>query len=397
MNEQRPGRYILPIIVISQFAGTSLWFAGNAILPDLKILWDLPDHSIGWVSSSVQAGFITGTFLFALIALTDRYRAHHVYFVCSVLGALANALIVWFPGLIPLLVLRFLVGFFLAGIYPVGMKLAASWFQSGLGKAMGLLVGALVFGKAAPHLIRSLLSSTDWQLALFIISGGALVGGIAVLLLVPEGPFARRSTGFSWTGVFRIFRNANFRSSALGYFGHMWELYAFWTFLPTYVITYNVLNNDAFDVSFTSFLIMSMGGIGCIIGGFVSQRFGSARVAAVALLISGICCLLSPIFLAFDPMVFLVLMFIWGCSVVADSPQFSTLNAISVDADKIGTGLTIATSLGFLVSVFSIELLNVLSTTFDARFIYVLLVPGPVLGLLAIRRLLNQASASASS
>ena len=366
-----------------------MWFAGNAILPDIQDAWNLPGSAIGWISSSVQLGFITGTFLFALFSISDRYSSQKVFFACTLAGALANALlIVASPTLFSIMGLRFVTGFFVAGIYPVGMKLAASWYNKGLGKALGLLVGALVLGKAFPHIIRAL--HVEWPAILLSISTLAISGGLLIFLFVPEGPNTKSAISFKFSDLITVFKNEKFRRASLGYFGHMWELYAFWTFIPLILLEYTAVNNMQINNSLYAFLIMGMGGVGCVIGGYWSLRYGSARVAFYTLAISCLCCIISPFIFELDFWVFLIIMMVWGFAVVADSPQFSALNASTVDPTLIGTGLTIVTSIGFLISVGSIELLNFSKEFLNTRYLFLLLIPGPLIGLRSVYRLIQK-------
>ena len=227
---QPPAR-ILPVIVISQFAGTSLWFAGNAILKDLSMDMTLGAGALGWITSSVQLGFILGTLIFSFFGISDRYSARGLFLTFSVIGAIANGLIAGVESsFFWVLVLRFCVGFSLAGIYPIGMKIAAGWYKDGLGMALGFLVGALVLGTAFPHLLNYLGGSTNWRYIILMVSGLALTGGILLFILVPDGPHISSGSKFKPRSIAELFKINNFRSAANGYFGHMWELYAFWGF-----------------------------------------------------------------------------------------------------------------------------------------------------------------------
>ncbi len=387
MNAHRPSR-ILPVIVFSQFAGTSLWFAGNAILPDIQDAWNLGIAGLGWMSSSVQLGFITGTFLFAFLSFADRYSAKMIFLICAVLGGLSNiGLLVVPQQMIYLLILRFLTGFFLAGIYPVGMKIAAEWYTHGLGRALGFLVGALVLGTAFPHLIRGLVTNLPWEDVIMSVSLLAILGGLAMYVFVPQGPFRKKSPKFSIGTVVKIFKNKEFRNASFGYFGHMWELYALWTFVPFILMHYQQQGTVAINTPVYSFLIIGIGSIGCIVGGYFSNKYGSSKVAMAMLLISGACCLFSPFLFHLPFAFFISFLAIWGFSVVGDSPQFSTLNAKTVDPQFIGTGLTIVTSIGFLITIGSIELLNYFKEIFPVEYIFLILLPGPIMGFFATRPL----------
>jgi len=377
--------WILPIIIFSQFAGTSLWFASNAVLADLQKQWGLAAGSLGHTTSSVQFGFIVGTLIFAFLTLADRYSPRLVYFVCSVLGALSNlGLYLVTGGLTALLVFRFMTGFFLAGVYPVGMKIAAGWYRKGLGHALGWLVGALVVGTAFPHLIKSLNSSLPWEtvvLSISIISAG---GGCLMLLLVPDGPYLVKGTRFDPKSLATIFRSAELRSASFGYFGHMWELYTVWAFIPLLLTRYAATTGQPLNVSWWSFWAIAAGSLGCIAGGLVSKKAGSAAVAFFQLLTSGICCLLAPLLFHGPPGVFLSFVVIWGIVVVGDSPQFSALTAQTAPRQLVGSALTIVTSIGFFITIISIQFVNFLIGWLDIRIVYVFLAPGPIAGLVCL-------------
>jgi MFS family permease len=377
----RPAR-ILPVIVAAQFAGVAIWFAGNAVLGDLQRQWGLPEAALGYVTSAVQLGFIAGTLVFAFLAIADRYSPRLVYLACSLAGALANLAAMAADGsLAALLVTRFATGFFLAGIYPVGMKIASGWYQKDLGNALGLLVGALVLGTAFPHLLKGLGQAWPWETVVISVSVLCALGGVLMYALVPDGPHLSRGTKFDPTALASVFGSRSFRASAFGYFGHMWELYAFWAFVPVALAARGAVDN----VSLWAFAVIAAGFLGCAVGGRVSLRTGSARVAGAQLATSGACCLLSPLaFLAPAP-VFLAFLLVWGITVVGDSPQFSALNAANAPRAFVGSALTIANCIGFAITIPAIELLNAASAWLPVQYLFLLLVPGPVFGLLAMR------------
>ena len=308
-----PGR-ILPVIVFSQFAATSLWFAGNAILPQIENQWALPDGALATLTSMVQGGFILGTLAFAFFSIPDRFSPRAVFLVCACLGSLANAGVL-FAGqnYHALLLFRGIAGFFLAGLYPVGMRIAAGWYQGGLGRALGFLVGALVLGTAFPHLLQGMSIALSWQWVTLLVSVLALTGGVALFLLVPDGPHIKSGTSFDHRALVRVFSSAEFRGSAFGYFGHMWELYAFWAFVPVFLAAHLTLAASlSFDISIWSFLIVAVGFLGCAAGGVIALRVGSAPVAFYQLLTSALCCLLSPLAFSLPTPWFLMFMLIWG-------------------------------------------------------------------------------------
>ena len=370
----------------AQFAGTSLWFAGNAILPALQETYQFSNDSLGHVASAVQLGFIVGTLVFAIFSLADRFSPNRVFFFSAMAGALFNAAILLVEFSISQLILfRFFTGFFLAGIYPVGMKIAADWYEKGLGKALGFLVGALVLGTAFPHLLNSLQTVFSWEQVLLFVSAFALSGGL-LMLLMPTGPYRRKAAKFKMSAIADVFKVKPLLKSATGYFGHMWELYAFWAFVPWFLNFYASQNQVNINVSAWSFAIIAIGSLSCVFGGLLSLKRGSYFVAKSNLTLSGIACLFSPLlfWLPF-PLVILYLLF-WGATVIPDSPQFSSMVAASAPKEIIGTALTIVNCTGFTVSVFSIQLLNWTSGIVGFEpFIFLLLLPGPIAGLRGIR------------
>lgn len=386
----RPAR-ILPLIIFSQFTGTSLWFAGNAVILDLQQDWGLAEQSLGYVTSAVQLGFICGTLLFALLMIADRFSPRLVFFYCSLAGALANIGLLFAPqDLAWLLILRFTTGFFLAGIYPVGMKIAAGWYAQGLGRALGYLVGAVVLGTAFPHLVRSSGADFPWEQVMLVVSALAIIGGFVMLMKVPDGPHLQRAPDFDPGALKMIFRSRRFRASAFGYFGHMWELFTLWAFIPLFLLAYSNSNDILLNVPLWSFLVIGVGFFGCAIGGIVSTRLGSAGVAAVQLAISGACCLLSPVFFNSSPAFFFSFLLLWGITVAGDSPQFSALNAENAPREYVGSALTIVNSIGFLITIFSIQLASSMLAFIGPQYIFLLLIPGPIIGLWMLRPLLTR-------
>ena len=385
-------RRILPVITASQLAGTSVWFAGNAVMPDLVQRGGLSPDALGNITTAVQLGFIAGTLVFAFLAIADRFSPRRVFLICSLLAAATNgATSLSGSNLWPLLVLRFVTGLCLAGIYPVGMKIAAGWYERNLGHALGFLVGALVVGTALPHLIRGLGRDLPWEGVMLAVSAIAATGGVMMYLLVPDGPHLRSSAELDPRALAGIFRSADFRASAVGYFGHMWELYAFWAFVPTYIAAHaGVIDAGPSAVSLISFLVIGAGAVGCVVGGLASQRIGSARVANAQLAVSGLCCLASPAMFLMPMPLTLAFLLVWGITVVGDSPQFSAMNARTAPPQLVGSALTIVNCVGFSITIASIQLVNAMQSYVGIQYQFLLLLPGPVLGLIALRRLASQ-------
>ena len=389
---KRNSSYILPLIIISQFAGTSLWFVGNAVLPELQQYLHLNQYAISQSTTAVQLGFILGTLLFAFLSLADRFSPAKIFFMCASTAAIVNVSIVWLAkDTDSLLILRFVTGFFLAGIYPVGMKIAADWYKTGLGTALGYLVGALVLGTAFPHLLKNKVFEFPWKTVLYCTSVFSFIGGL-LMLLAGDGENRKKISKFQPQALIDIFRSKNFRSTAFGYFGHMWELYTFWGFLPAIIQLYVLKHNHELNIPFLSFLVIALGSLSCVAGGYWSKKIGSKKVAAYAMTVSGICCFLSPFIFSAPPFAFLFFLFIWGLAVIADSPQFSTLVAYTAPPQFKGTALTIVTSIGFGITVVSLIIIDRIfrsQSFFSGTNAFFLLGIGPLLGLISMIPLLR--------
>jgi MFS transporter, DHA1 family, inner membrane transport protein len=379
---------VLPAIVLSQFAGTALWFAINAVMPDLQRAWQLPAAAVGTLTSAVQFGFISGTLVFAALTIADRFSPRLVFLLCALAGAACNAAGALLTGQFEaLLLLRFATGVFLAGIYPVGMKIAAGWYTRGLGAALGLLVGALVLGTAAPHGLRALDAAWPWQSVMWSVSGIAAAGGVLMYALVPDSPSMPRAARIRPQALAVIWTDRKVRASAFGYFGHMWELYTFWVLVPAILATR--LAGSAVPAG--SFAVIGAGFFGCAIGGLLVRRYGSAKVAAVQLAASGLCCVLAPLLLDTPLWVFGAWLLVWGVTVVGDSPQFSTLTALNAPREAVGSVLTFVNCIGFAITIVSIELFLRLATHWPLAVLLPWLAIGPALGLRALAPLLLRA------
>ncbi len=379
----RPLR-ILPLLVIAQFLGTVNWLVGNAIMPALQTAWGLPVSAVASLTNSVQLGFILGCLVFAAIALADRISPRLLFFACAWgSAALSYALAFYANSLDTLLVLRFMSGVMLAGIYPVGMKLAASWYPQGLGRALGYLVGALVLGSAAPHLISGLLGD-NWQQVILASGAASVLSGLLILIGVPDGPALYRGKPLRWHALVMALRHRPWRLAVGGYFGHMWELYAVWAFVPIWLQAWSQKQQTELNIGLLSFLILGAGSVGCIAGGNLSIRLGSGSVAKAMLTISGLCCLLSP--LAYYMPIWLVLLFwiIWGITVSADSPQLSSLSAQNAPTEVVGSALTLMNCIGFTIAVISVAFLSLMLQWIPVHWLSWLLLPGPLLGLLSL-------------
>ena len=382
---------VVPTIVIAELFGGSLWFAANAAADDLVRVWGIGTADIGRLTNAVQLGFIVGTLGFALTGLADRFAASRIFAVCAVLGALANAAFALLAnGMDSALALRFAVGLSLAGVYPLGMKLVVSWVPERAGDALAQLVGMLTLGTALPHGIKLAGGQWPWQAVLLAASVLALIAA-AMIFALGDGPHLKRrhdAPPLRLGRVLMAFRIPAFRASALAYFGHQWELYAMWTLVPL-LVAGTTLNALA-PVSALAFAIIGVGALGCIGGGLVSRRTGSAPVAAAALATSALCCALFPVIADAAAAPLLALMLLWGASVVADSPHFSALSARACPPEIVGSALALQNALGFAVTMVSIGWGTAVVEAWGAQVAWLLL-PGPLLGLLALRPLLKTA------
>ncbi|MFY0630137.1 MAG: MFS transporter [Flavobacteriaceae bacterium] len=357
---------------------------------DLIVNFAVELNAMSHLTSSVQFGFIFGTLVFAFFTIADRFSPSKVFFVSALFGALMNIGMVWEGNTITtLLLFRFLTGFFLAGIYPVGMKIAADYYDKKLGKSLGWLVGALVLGTALPHLLKDFTVDIQWQYVLYVTSLLAFVGGLLLIVLVPDGPYRKKSQKFDIRTFSSIAKIKKLRLAAFGYFGHMWELYAFWAFVPVLLKTYQELHpGTTFNISLLSFFIIAIGFLSSGFGGYLSQKYGVKKIAFIALLLSCVCCLISPfLFYVESEYVFVIFLLFWGMVVIADSPMFSTLVAHNAKAEVKGTALTLVNCIGFAITIVSIQLLSMLVDSFDTIAVYTVLAAGPIIGLISIRKI----------
>jgi MFS family permease len=382
-------RRVLPILVLAQFLGTSPWFAVNAVMPDLQRDFGWPASAVGTLTSAVQLGFIAGALVFALLAIADRFPPRRVFLLCALGGAACTlAAIAMAASFGALVFWRALTGFCLAGIYPVGMKIAAQWFPRGLGAAMGLLIGALVLGSALPHALRALSAGWPWAVVFAsVAAASALAGGLLVWGVPDPHARATRVAGLNLGALASLVTDRKVRASVFGYFGHMWELYTMWVLVP-FVLATRVAGAA---LSWSAFWILGAGALGCAAGGWLALRVGSARVAGAQLATSGLCCVAAPWMLQAGTPWFFGWLLLWGITVAGDSPQFSALTAMNAPREAVGSVLTLTNSIGFAISIASIQLFVVLAQTVPLERLLPWLGLGPLLGLWALRPLLRPA------
>jgi MFS family permease len=378
----------LALLSMSELLCMSLWFSASAVVPALRIEWRLSEATASWLTIAVQLGFVVGTLLSAFLNLPDIFSTRRLFAISAFVGALTNALFgLLAQGPKSAVAFRFLTGMFLAGVYPPGMKIMATWFRERRGMALGVLVGALTLGKASPYLVNA-VGSANWRHNVLFVSLLAVLGGLVVQLFIEDGPYALSGARFDWTQVIKIFGNRGVRLANFGYLGHMWELYAMWTWIPVMIRASLALHGDKPAwAEVASFLVIGCGAIGCVAAGLVADRVGRTLVTSWAMAISGSCCLVIGLLFGASPIPLLLVAAIWGASVVADSAQFSTCVTELGDPRYLGTALTIQTCLGFLLTTISIELIPRCVNIVGWRYAFMILAPGPLVGVLAMLRL----------
>ncbi len=375
------------LIVFAELLGTSLWFSINSVADNLMSTWDINLAGIGLLTNAVQLGFVAGTLIFAFGGIADRFRPSRIFSICALLGALFNGLFALYADSILLgSVLRFLVGVCLAGIYPIGMKLIITWDPEKASQRLAQLVGMLILGTALPHATRYFGVDWPWQLVILFSSILALLAMIMIFWL-GDGPHLKMTgpSNIKPISIRSIFTIPRYRSSAFGYFGHMWEVYAFWAMVPMLVAVTHQISNPT-DLSGFAFVVIAMGAVGCFIGGQLSKTISSSRVASYALGLSGFCCLIYPWVKEAPLLLQLLFWAIWGMSAAADSPQLSAISAKACPPEIVGTALTIQNAIGFGITMISIQLCTVLIPYLNNYISWVLL-PGPVIGLIVLNRI----------
>jgi MFS family permease len=364
------------------------WFSASAVIPQLRQEWSLSPTAAAWLTIAVQLGFVCGALASAFLNLSDVVPPRHVILGGAFGAAAANGLLELAGGPAPGIALRFLTGIFLAGVYPPALKLMATWFKRERGLALGILVGAIVVGQATPHLING-LGGLDWRMVIYATSALTVAGGLLIEAAVRKGPFPFPRATFDPRQAWRVFANRGVRLASFGYFGHMWELFAMYAwFLVFFSEALRASGGPpGSTAAYATFAVIAVGALGCWIGGILGDRWGRTRTTALMMCMSGSCCVLVGLLFGAPTWLLLLVSLVWGFTVVADSAQFSAMVTELADQSYVGTALTLQLAVGFVITAVTIWLIPLVAESLGWRWVFVLLAPGPALGVLAMVRL----------
>ena len=393
-------RRVLAILALAELLAMEPWFSASAVAPVLSSLWRLDATSSAWLTISVQLGFVVGALISAALTLADRWSARRLVAGCAMLASIATVGVAFARTPVEGIGLRVLTGAALAGVYPPGMKLVAGWYRESRGLAIGVLVGALTIGSAFPHLVRWAVPSDHWQAVLEVAAASAFTGGLLVLLVPNDGPFAAPAPAFTWRAAPGLLANRGVSLANLGYLGHMWELYAMWTWLAAFVAASESARLGGDPASgrvpaLVTFAVVASGALGCWLGGKYADRWGRTLITSAAMTVSGCCALAVGLVFARPLVVLVPLLLLWGVAVVADSAQFSAAVSELAPRELVGTALTLQTSLGFLLTCFTIYLLPSLAERVGWRWSMGVLALGPAAGVWAMLTLRRRPEATA--
>lgn len=372
---------------IALVLGMSTWFSASSIIPQLQETWTLTDTSKAWLTIAVQLGFVAGALVSAALNISDRIRPQVVILIGGVGAGVANLVLIWAGGPFVGIPLRFTAGFFMAGVYPPAFKLISTWFREGRGMALGVLAGAIILGNATPHLVNG-LGGVDWENVILVTSLLSVLGGV-IAMFVADGPFAFPKSVFDPGQVARVFANRGVRLASIGYFGHMWELFAMYAwFLVFFTDQLADQGVEAFPrAAFVTFAVVAMGALGSLVGGLIADRWGRSNTTILMLSVSGICSLGIGLLFGGPTWLIVIVGMVWGFTVVADSAQFSAVVTEVADQSYVGTALTMQTAIGFTVTVATIWLIPIIESSVTWRWAFAILALGPVVGIAAMARL----------
>jgi MFS family permease len=381
--------YALALLALTLVLSMTTWLSASAVIPQLRVEWDLSENAAAWLTIAVQLGFVCGALVSGLVNLSDVVSPRHVILGGSIGAALANVLLEIAGGAAGGIPLRFATGFFLAGVYPPAFKLISTWFRESRGTALGILAGAITLGNAMPHLVNG-LGGADWRMGIYVTSILTLAGGLVAEFAVKEGPFPFPRATFDPRQAGRVFANRGVRLASLGYFGHMWELFAMYAWFVVF-FSDELVDSGASagsTAAYATFAVIAVGGLGCWVGGVLGDRWGRTKTTALMMSVSGTCCVLVGLLFGSPVWLVLVVSLVWGFAVIADSAQFSTIVTELADQAYVGTALTLQLAVGFAITVATIWLIPVVEDAFGWRWAFAFLAPGPALGLLFMLRLL---------
>lgn len=389
-EQTQPGERwrILTFLAAALVLAMSTWFSASAVIPQLRDTWALTPNTAAWLTIAVQLGFVAGAVISSLFNISDLIAPRHVIMGGAIGAAIVNGLLLLANGPQAGIPLRFATGFFLAGVYPPAFKLISTWYKDNRGLALGILAAAIVVGNGIPHLING-LGGLDWQIVISVTSIQALIGGLIAEFIIREGPFPFPTAVFNPRQIGLALTNRGVRLATLGYVGHMWELFAMYAWILVFFIELFSVHNVGTDslAAYATFIIFASGGIGSWIGGIMADRWGRTNTTILMMAVSGTCAILVGLLLNSNLYLTLLIAFIWGITVVGDSAQFSTMVTETADQSYVGTALTIQLASGFAITVITIWLIPILQELVSWRWAFAFLVPGPLIGILAMLRL----------